>query len=640
MFQPQRCPNTRKARALSLNLGSTFQIRAFLQHGCLLLSLAAVLARGADAELTASIAPVSFEGTFFALTTVGNVTLSGSNTPSGASRITVNGEDALFNASATTWSKSHTLVPGFNRLLMQALNDTGGVLAETNLSVVLQLASSSVSGVLGSNTVWDSSMGIVHVTGNVVIPSGGTLLVKEGTALLLNAGASILATNASVMVQGTVRQPVHFLPSDGTGVWGGINVSGTNGTLSLQHAEAIAGYVHILNGATGVLEDSYLHDYTVSSPAIVSTFRPALLVMRRCRVSKYYEISSQYALNQIEDCLVEFPSGDAIDFDAGQPGSYIRNCTIRRGDDVNVDGIDLGYGYDSSPTIGVTIEGCVIYDFPFDKGVSLGEAAQNIVVRNCAIYDVDTGIAVKDSTTATIYNNTIVNTAFGMHLYQKGVTPGGGHGVAYNNIIWNAATNILLDSLSALSISNSDMEGTVPYPGLSNINENPQFLAGALHDYRLASNSPCVGTGTNGSNMGATFPVGSSLVDTDEDGMPDRWEMTYGFDFVSASDAALDADGDGLSNLAESVAGTDPRDPASVLKLSAAGFTPGGNRLEFFAVAGKDYTVQFRTNVSSGTWLKLLDLTAPISNTFLTVTDTNANNLSPRFYRLVTPAQP
>src|SRR6185295_10178704 len=112
------------------------------------------------------------------------------------------------------------------------------------------------------------------------------------------------------------------------------------------------------------------------------------------------------------------------------PGSYIRNCTIRHGDDVNVDGVDLGFAFDGSPTVGVTVEGCLIYDFTSDKGVSLGEASQNIIVRNCVIYDVDTGVAVKDSSTATIYNNTIVDAGYGVHLYNKGVTPGGGHGVA------------------------------------------------------------------------------------------------------------------------------------------------------------------------------------------------------------------
>jgi parallel beta-helix repeat protein len=379
-----------------------------------------------------------------------------------------------------------------------------------------------------------------------------------------------------------------------------------------------------------------MHDYTGNAPPIVSTFKPALLAMRRCHVARYYEVLSQMGLNQIEDCLVEFPSGDAIDFDAGKPGSFIRNCTIRHGDAVNVDGIDLGYAADLSPTDGVVVEGCVIYGFPFDKGVSIGEAATNIVVRNCVVYGVNVGIAVKDSSRATIYNNTVADADIALSLYQKGVTPGGGHGVAYNNIFWGLGTNILVDSLSTIAISHSDVDGA-GYQGAGNLNSNPLFLNGGLHDYRLAANSPCLGSGTNGSNMGAAFPVGSVLVDTDEDGMPDRWEMIYGFDFNNAADAALDSDGDGLSNGAEWVSGTDPSDRASVLQLSAVGFNTGGNTLQFLAVAGRDYTIQFRTNAGTGAWTKLQDVPAAPTNTLTTVTDPNISGVSAKFYRLVIP---
>jgi len=52
-----------------------------------------------------------------------------------------------------------------------------------------------------------------------------------------------------------------------------------------------------------------------------------------------------------------------------------------------------------------------------------------------------------------------------------------------------------------------------------------------------------------------------SLLDSDNDGMPDYWENKYGFNPNDASDAALDPDGDGLTNLDEYRHGTDPHNP-------------------------------------------------------------------------------
>lgn len=51
--------------------------------------------------------------------------------------------------------------------------------------------------------------------------------------------------------------------------------------------------------------------------------------------------------------------------------------------------------------------------------------------------------------------------------------------------------------------------------------------------------------------------------DDDNDGMPDDYETDKGFNPLDAADAALDADGDGLTNLEEFQAGTDPRDRLS-----------------------------------------------------------------------------
>lgn len=55
------------------------------------------------------------------------------------------------------------------------------------------------------------------------------------------------------------------------------------------------------------------------------------------------------------------------------------------------------------------------------------------------------------------------------------------------------------------------------------------------------------------------FASSEASVDADSDGLPDAWEAEHGLNSSDAADQALDADGDGYTNLEERLNATDPR---------------------------------------------------------------------------------
>lgn len=87
--------------------------------------------------------------------------------------------------------------------------------------------------------------------------------------------------------------------------------------------------------------------------------------------------------------------------------------------------------------------------------------------------------------------------------------------------------------------------------------------------------------------------------DRNHDGLPDDWQTTYwGPDVKVWPAPQADSDGDGASNLAEFLAGTDPTDPASALRISIQP-TAAGLLLQWNAVAGSIYQLQVSGDLAS-----------------------------------------
>lgn len=124
--------------------------------------------------------------------------------------------------------------------------------------------------------------------------------------------------------------------------------------------------------------------------------------------------------------------------------------------------------------------------------------------------------------------------------------------------------------------------------------------------------------------------------DRDRDGLPDWWENQHGLDPESASDIdgpAGDPDGDGQSNAAEYVAGTDPRRAADVLRIAQVQADAQGLVLRFVAVAGRTYRVLCSEERVDGPWYVWTNLAPARATGSLLVRDDRPMSRS-RYYRL------
>ncbi len=92
----------------------------------------------------------------------------------------------------------------------------------------------------------------------------------------------------------------------------------------------------------------------------------------------------------------------------------------------------------------------------------------------------------------------------------------------------------------------------------------------------------------------------AGVTDSDSDGMPDTWETANGlgrFDATGVNGANGDLDGDGFSNLDEFLAGTQPDDPTSLLRITH--IAGGGSEITWASIPGRNYQVFTTTDINA-----------------------------------------
>jgi len=459
-----------------------------------------------------SLIPALYLEKFFTEVSGSSLLLAGRINLVGATSVRLNGEFAVIDFQAKTWSGTHALRPGMNRVTIDARDCDGRVLASQTKDVLTKGTPRLVGGTLSSNASWDSANGVVELTDSVTVAAGVALTIAPGTTVLFRPGTSLITTSGAISVNGTSNSPVYFLPADGETPWNGLGASGASASLTLKFAEVVAGGIYMTNSAIMLVEDSTIRDFSYTPEGfehyIAYALGNCLLTARRSVFSRYYTMAfGGKTTLHIEDCLFESSEHDFFKPQDTPADSYVRRCTFAHSSVAGTDGVDTG----ASATF--TVENCLFYDIP-DKAISI--EASKVTVRNCLLYGVGTGVAVKDNSTAIVLNNTIANSTYGIAVYLKNAGADFAHAAVTNNIVWGNSTNILLRNPddgstspnATITVRSSDVGGG--YSGTGNINGDPRFTIPANGDFRLVAGSPALGTGLGGVNMGAPYPAGFS----------------------------------------------------------------------------------------------------------------------------------
>ena len=128
------------------------------------------------------------------------------------------------------------------------------------------------------------------------------------------------------------------------------------------------------------------------------------------------------------------------------------------------------------------------------------------------------------------------------------------------------------------------------------------------------------------------------MSDFDADHMGDAWEVANGYSTNNAADALMDDDGDGFSNLQEFLAGTNPKDKNSYLKIDSIAHGAAGTQVGFTGRTSRGYTLQFRAAVDRGDW-QVADQVPGRTNDAALVAMDSLPDSAARLYRIITPHQ-
>jgi len=422
--------------------------------------------------------------------------ISGVTSVADTFHVVVNGEEIPFDPMTGEFEALVSIAAGVEHIIVEALREDLSIYDRAEFTVTVV---QSIGGVLPGDRTLEASGGPYLVGGSLVVPAGVTLTVEPGTELIFREGVTV-RVEGGISAEGTQDLPIVLSGVSCVENWGAFDLRGTTqdnrfAWCVFKGAGALGSSPAALTVRSGNVALSHCTFEDISGDALFgasSTISVADTTIRRADRGVVLEWCPFAA---IERTLIEDLQGTgtciSVNGSMASPVAIV-DCTV--GDTPGV-GVTVENG--AVRVSGCTISGCG------KAGLSL-YGSQRSIVEKSLIHHNHIGIALHDSHRALLDHNTIVdNTKAGIVCSEATEGRGSGHAEVRSCIVYFNGEALQIDDLGTAAFAFSDIEMTPLPPGEGNFNSDPLFTDHGAAQYSLSADSPCIGAGENGTDVGA-----------------------------------------------------------------------------------------------------------------------------------------
>jgi parallel beta-helix repeat protein len=522
--------------------------------------------------------------------------------------------------------------PGEYAVVLRAYNKdfAGGVAVTGTVHVVAQpvhYVVASGSSPSAPYSSWASAANNIQGAVDATTVPGALVLVSNG--VYQTGIRAVLSMSNRV----AITKPVMVRSVNGPSVTRivGYKVAGTtNGTSAvrcvyLTNGAVLSGFT-LTNGATQASGDQYRQK---SGGAVFCELGSAVVSNCVLTGNSAYSGGGAACFGALINCTLV---GNTANSGGGIYSGALNKCILRG---------NLASYYGGGAYLG-TLDNCTLTN---NSAASSGGGVYSGTLNNCVLMGNSASAYAPygGGTYISALNNCTVssNTASGTWPYGGGAYSG----LAKNSILYfNYATNG--DNYFFPGPSAMNYCCTTPDPGgAGNITIAPLFTDFANGNLRILSNSPCVNSGNNilvsdpidlDDNprvSGGTVDMGAYEFQVPGSAFS-MWLQQYGLPTDGSADY-LDTDHDGINNWREWMAGTNPTNALSLLKIISATKTsnPAGTIVTWASQNSRQYHLQRSSALTQSAFSTIQDNIAGQAGV-TSFADTNAIGPGPFFYRV------